>query len=353
MPAPSTRPSLWRQLARLVVLLTLLLLVAGAAGVWWAWQFAATPVVQHASTLVVPPGAGAARVSQLLQEQGIVRRDPRWYLWPRLVSLGACLQAGEHTLVAGATPAQLAVQLCTPVSRRDVRVTLPEGWDQWRIADRLAEVGLVDRDAFLAAVSDTALLAELGVPSTTAEGWLFPDTYAFAPEPSATEVVRTLVRRAQTVHREVLGEPIQPPDVPGAAGLTYADLVVLASVVEREAVVDEERAVIARVFYNRLATGMPLQSDPTCVYNATRYRAVPTRADCRDPNNGWSTYVVPALPPTPIANPGRAALTAVLAPSDDAELLYFVAMQDGTGRHAFSRTLAEHNRKVRQYLIDR
>jgi UPF0755 protein len=161
-------------------------------------------------------------------------------------------------------------------------------------------------------------------------------------------VLERLVERTQAVHSELRANAGEGPYT--AAELDWSEVIVLASLVEREAAVAEERSRIARVFINRLLRGMPMQSDPTCTYSEDTYNERPTRALCRDAQSRYSTYVIPRLPPTPIASPGRAAIQAVLSPSDDADLLYFVSMEDGTGRHAFAATLDEHNANVRRYL---
>jgi UPF0755 protein len=315
------------------------------------WSFVRSPVVADDLTFDVPPGATGYAVVRGLVERGVIADSPLWTPWLRLSRASRCLQAGSHQLVSGETPGALFRRLCRAADAPVRRVTLPEGLTIWHVADLLENEGLAQRAAFLRAVEDAALLAELHVPATSFEGYLFPDTYDFDLRAEPETIVRRLNARFAEVFAEL--EAAYPAAIAALASdfeLDRHGIVTLASIVEREAAVAEERPRIAQVFLNRLKLGMPLQSDPTCVYNAIRYFETPTRDDCRDATSTYSTYVIPALPPGPIASPGAASLRAVLEPSGESDILYFVSMNDGSGRHAFSATLDEHNQNVRRFL---
>ena len=220
-------------------------------------------------------------------------------------------------------------------------MTLPEGYNRWQVADALSAAGLVDRAAFLRRVARDGL-----------EGRLFPDTYWFRLGAGDDLVISTLTDRFDAVLAATLKDDPRAADL-SKAGPARHRLLTLASLIEKEARTAHDRPLIARVFENRLARGMKLQTDPTCVYSDEHYTEVPHPRHCRDPNNAYSTYVIPGLPPTPIANPGRASITAALHPTDTPEaraLLFFVARRDGSGEHHFSATLDDHEAATRRHL---
>ena len=336
----------WRILGLGVFLLAAA--AAFAVGLLWDFEDRGTVLGAEERVVEVARGERPAGLIASWRREGIVRDDPRWELWLRVRRPGACLQAGRHRLPVGASPREVFAILCQPTRAEGVRVTLPEGRNLWQAADLLSAAGLVDRSRFLSLAQQPALL---GVEAPYLEGRLFPDTYFFDPRATEEAVLRRMVARFDEVVRPVLVEEAEALGrLEASYGLDVEAVFVLASLVEAEAVVDEERPRIAQVFLNRLRRGMRLQTDPTCVYNAERYGQVPTPRDCRDPRSVYSTYVIDGLPPTPIAGFGIRSLRAVLAPSGEEDILYFVAMRDGTGRHAFARTLQEHNANVRRYL---
>lgn len=322
------------------------------AGIWYQLsEFSEENVLNAETTVVIAPGASVRSTLSQLMTDGVVANNRLWRPWLRLYGRSACVQAGEIALLPPLTPSALLEQLCAAQPLDVIRVTIPEGLTQWHVADLLAENGVSEGDAFLAITTTQRPLPTPGfspeVHPNGLDGYLFPDTYEFRRDTDPADVVARLVEHAQTVHGEL--RATHGPGPYTSASLSWYEVLILASMVEREAAVAEERPRIARVFLNRLQIQMMLQSDPTCVYSETNYATRPTRALCRDNANEYSTYVIPRLPPTPIATPGRAAIEAVLSPSDDPGLLYFVSMEDGTGRHAFAATLAAHNANVQRY----
>lgn len=336
---------------RLVAALVMLGLAATLAVGLAVWRFVRGPAVFEAATVEIPRGASGYAVVRTLVDAGLLADSPLWTPWLRVTRAARCLQAGQHTLVARETPAQLFARLCGAATVPTRRLTVREGLTIWDLADLVELEQFAQRAAMLRLIDDEAFATEVGVAAGSLEGYLFPDTYDFERGASAEAIARRMVARFEQVwgalaaeHAEAIGA------LEREFGFARHDIVTLASIVEREAAVADERPRIAQVFLNRLRLGMPLQSDPTCIYNAERYHAVPTREDCRNPENTYSTYVIEALPPGPIASPGEASMRAVLAPSGETDILYFVSMNDGSGRHAFSNTLDEHNRNVRRYL---
>lgn len=304
-------------------------------------------LLEPSATYALPEGAGALRVLADLADAGWIEQDPRWRVWLQLRRPAACLQAGVHELPSSATPAELFAALCQPTRAPDVAITLTEGETLFAFARRLVEAGFAaTEDEVLALAFDAAFAAELGVPSSGLEGYVFPDTYRVAPDASPRAIFTRMVEHGREVHASVFAEPTRSPLI-ADLGLSDADLVTIASIVEREAVVPDEEPRIARVVYNRLAAGMKLQMDPTCVYDRALDGQAASPETCRDPASRYSTYVIEGLPPTPIGNPGRSALRATLAPADDPDVLYFVAIGDGSGRHAFADDYDTHRANVR------
>jgi UPF0755 protein len=270
------------------------------------------------------------------------------------------LRSGTVALYDDMTPAQVLQRIAHGFGAASLRVVVPEGYSRFDIAQRLHRFGICSAQGFLAATEDAALLRQLGIEAQSAEGFLFPDTYSLreGSEPHA------LVRRFVEAGRQRL-QPLFAEHGEAFAALqrelsfTQRDVLTLASIVEKEAGVAEERPVIAGVFLNRLRspsfTPKRLQADPTVAYGC---RAQPLLASCSgfvparqritkamlaDADNRYNTYRIEGLPPGPISNPGLAAVRAVLAPSRH-DYLYFVAK--GGGRHTFSATLEAHNSAV-------
>jgi UPF0755 protein len=299
-------------------------------------------------------GEHAAALFERLVSEGVLDASPLWRLAIKLERPGACLQAGLHELEPDLRPREVFAMFCETTRAPGVRLTVPEGTNLYQLADVFAGAGMGEREDVLARGFDAEFARSLGVDAPSLEGYLAPDTHEFPLDATAEDVLRRLAEEGEAM-RERAFEAVAAGSGDATAfrpweHYTGHELLTIASIVEEEAQVDDERPIIARVIYNRIERGMQIQCDPTCIYRPDAYDQVPTRALCRDPESTHSTYVLPGLPPTPISNPGHAALEATLAPADDPNVLYFVAMRDGTGRHAFARTLAEHERNVTQYL---
>jgi UPF0755 protein len=244
----------------------------------------------------------------------------------------------------------------------EVAVTLPEGKNLLEVAALLDEGGVCGKQELLRAARDGALLHQLGVPGDSAEGYLYPDRYLFRPGTPATKVIARLVKHGRDVFSEL--REAHRADL-AAVQKTYKldddQLLLLASLVEKETADPAERPRIAGLFLNRLhlATFKPhlLQTDPTIVYGCTvpvekspacaKFAGSIRRIHLEDKQNPYNTYTHEGLPPGPICNPGRAALEAVMKPETSTPYLYFVSKNDGT--HYFSKTRAEHEAAVDRY----
>ncbi len=330
----------------LFLLLLAGLLCAALALGYVAWKFDDSleqPLaLEQAQMLEVLPGATPNGLLQRLQEEGVLR-DAFWLrLHWRLRLSGSNLHSGEYELRPGMRAAEL-LQLWQRGEVVQYSLTLVEGWNFRQLRAELARHPKLEQT--LADASDAEVMAALGQPGRHPEGQFFPDTYRYVKGSTDIDLLRQALRRMQSVLEEEWAARAQ--DLP------YRDAyqaLVMASLVERETGVAEERGQIAGVFVRRLRLGMRLQTDPTVIYGmGERYNGRIGRADLRRPTP-YNTYVIDGLPPTPIAMPGREAIHAALHPQAGRSL-YFVARGDGS--HVFSETLAEHNRAVREYQLRR
>ena len=312
------------------------LILAGLLG-WYA-LFIFTPSKGTGSvTVTIPQGAGVRQIGLLLAEKKLLTNDLRYLVYVRLSGLGSRLKAGEYSFPYGLTPSEVLRK----IARGEVvlhPVTIVEGMNIEQIASLFAQGNWVDSKRFLNLCQDKQFIQELGFDMPSLEGYLFPDTYYMVKGMDEKKLIRWMVQRFNTVWSTL------PPLTD--TSLNKNKVVTLASIVEKETGQEQERPLIARVFLNRLKLGMPLQSDPTVIYGLGKdYDGNLHKADLQKATL-YNTYVIPALPPGPICNPGKAALLAVLQPTPS-KALYFVAKNDGF--HFFSATLAEHNRAVNLY----
>lgn len=300
---------------------------------------------------VVEPGQSGTEIAAALEEAGLVESAWAFQLLTRLRGAQSELRAGEYQLRRNMTAGEIVESLRGGIGNVG-GFTVPEGWRAAEIADALEKRGLARRDEFLALVRAGDFQSDFlssRPPGASLEGYLFPDTYQIVPGKPTREIVQLML--------DVFGQRFTPEMRAQAAqrGLTAHQVVTLASIVEREAVRAEERPVIASVFYNRLARGMKLQTDPTVQYAVAGvnpplavggyWKRGLTELDLQI-DSPYNTYRQVGLPPGPIANPGLASIQAVLQPAQT-EYLYFVAKPDGS--HAFARTLREHNENVARY----
>lgn len=321
--------------------LTTLLLVAATVGVsrWWHAPLA---LPNNGMRLVVDRGESLGAISRRLSADGLLQHPGLLNAVARFTGADQQIRSGEFFLSSDTSPQQLLRLLQSSDTVR-YHVTLPEGITLAMAIDRLSSAPGLELE--LSGPEDARLLA-LAEPHAVAEGLFLPETYQYQRGDSDFSVLE----QAHRMMRETLDAlwKARSPAVPYAQPY---DALIMASLVERETGVVEERARIAGVFVRRLLRGMRLQTDPAVIYGlGAGFDGNLTRAHLRDDSNPYNTYRHDGLPPSPIALPGRAALAAALDPAED-EALYFVARGDGT--HAFSRTLEEHQRAVRRYQLQR
>ena len=314
-----------------------------------------------------PAGLSAGDAADLLAGLGLVESPTVMAVYLRSVGAPDCFVPGTHLLPGQATPKLLASLLCREAERPMAIIVVPEGFHRFAIASRLEGAGVCSGAAFLRATEDPELLHALGIELGTepgaqsAEGYLFPATYRLAVDTRAEDVVRRMVTEADKRWRAVSGRhEAALADLRASLGFERREIVTLASMVEKEAAVADERPIIASVFLNRLRDRLAfpsgrLESDPTAMYGCWAVpEIVPACKDFdgkasgainRDAKNPFTTYLRPGLPPGPIANPGEAAVEAVLAPSTTR---YFFFVASGQNRHTFSETFEEHQQAVKR-----
>lgn len=319
---------------RLIAALAVLVVAAAAAALWWMWS--PGPRLAQPVLVALAPGSSRATIAHQLAASGVVRSTAGFELWT-LLHRRRTLKAGTYQFHGGEPVSEVFAALASG-RVYTLAVTVPEGYNRFDIARELGRQGLAAPAAFLTATADPGPIRDLDPEAVSLEGYLYPATYRIAPGTPVEAIVAMMTVR----FRQQLRRDGTPP-----AGVHA--WVTLASLVEKETAAPAERALVAGVFTNRLARGLPLQCDPTVIYAALLagdYTGTLGRADL-ERASPYNTYRQPGLPPGPIANPGQAALTAAAHPAVT-PYLYFVS--DGHGAHRFARTLAQQERNVQLYL---
>ena len=318
-----------RLLSSLLILLLLVLLAAGGVVVWGYAQFTRPGPLQTETALVIPRGSGVEGIARRLEQAGILRYPELFMAAVKIEGAAGALKAGEYAFAPGVSMRQVMEDL---VGGKAVyhTVTVPEGWSSAQVVARVREHPVL-----------TGPLDEI-----PAEGSLLPETYTFTRGTTRAQIIQQMKDAqakalADIWDRRTEGLPVETPE----------ELVVLASIVEKETARADERPRVAGVFVNRLRQRMRLQSDPTILYGIyggeawLQDRSAITRSQL-DTRTPYNTYQIDRLPPGPIGNPGRAAMEAVANPSRTKDL-YFVA--DGTGGHVFAETYEQHQRNVARW----
>jgi len=308
-------------------------------------------------SLFVPPRGGSSirvihikkgmalrQIAESLQEQGIIRNKHSFILITTLLGKKANIKAGEYEFEDFTLPFDVLDTLVKGQVKRHL-VTIPEGYTLAQIAQLLDDQEIVEKNEFLQKASSPGFIAvldlfpALGSSGATLEGYLFPETYHFYKEMDPEEVIRMMVHQFKKVFEPELASR------PSQMGMSEREIVTLASIIEKETSLPEEKPLISAVFHTRLARKMPLQSDPTVIYGIRNFNGNLTKEDLLRPTP-YNTYLRTGLPPSPICNPGKDSLLAAVHPAP-VPYLYFVSKNDGS--HYFSSEMEDHNRAVWKY----
>jgi len=295
--------------------------------------------------LMVKKGMPLKKISMMLEQEGIIRNADIFVGIATLLGKKTGIKAGEYEFHTRMRPLEVLDTLAKGQVKRHL-VTIAEGYTLFQIAQLLDDLRIVDKKAFLQKASSPAFISSLGLShlatgktGMTLEGFLFPNTYHLVKEMTPEEVIQMMVHQ----FKKVFG----PEEVARAIqlGITPREVVILASIIEKEASLPEEKPLVSAVFHNRLRKRIPLQSDPTVIYGIKNFNGNLTKADLQSPTP-YNTYLIPGLPPAPICNPGKDSIVTALYPSP-VSYIFFVSKNDGS--HYFSSNIEEHNRAVWKY----
>ncbi len=329
-------------LRRLLMLLVLVTSGLAAVMVWWLQS--PLPVDLRGREVLdvrIPPGTSARGVARLVVESGV--RSPEWLLfaWFRVSGESRNMKAGAYEIDTATSPRRLLAKLVNGEQALR-RVTLVEGWNYRQVLQALRSAEHLEYD--LPDGDPVSLMRTLGLASAHPEGRFFPDTYIYPKYSTASSVLRQAAqamdrRLQQAWEQRMPGLPLRNPE----------ELLILASIIEKETGLASDRDMVAGVFMNRLRIGMRLQTDPTVIYGLGDDFDGRLRRRHLDTDTPYNTYTRAGLPPTPIAMPGMASLLAAGQPAQT-QAMYFVSRGDGSSE--FSRTLDEHNRAVRRFILN-
>ena len=343
------KPVIRRRIPRwLFGALSLLALAAAAIGVYVYIQLQ-PPSAEGGEAVIVkiPSGIGSAEVASILKEKGLIRNARVYRIYLEVKGVSDRLQAGTYRFAPGTSLEKITADLVAGNVYRDtIKVTIPEGFRVEQVAERLEQAGVANRERFIQAIqkgdfSNYSFVRQIPAERPLKyrlEGYLFPDTYEIQKDADETAIVAMMLER---LSRELTPERLERLK---KLGLSIHDWLTLASLVEREAMVEKERPVIAGVLWNRLKKGWPLQVDATIQYVYGKQKERLTHRDLKidDPYN---TYLYKGLPPGPVGSPGVSSLEAVLFPEEH-QYFFYVTKKDGSNEHYFAKTYAEHQQNI-------
>ncbi|OWA36561.1 aminodeoxychorismate lyase [Saccharibacillus sp. O16] len=346
----SVIPKRKRSKAPLVLVLIILLLIASVGSFIYA-SMKPMPASKEAVTLEIAEGTGTSGIADQLQEKGLIRSALLYKVYLKMEKQGDAFKAGSYSLNPGLDYAEITKVLNggeKVTQKTSVKVTIPEGLTVSQIADRLAKAGGWDAKTIRQLTREPNQFADVlpdGVPSEEGlkyalEGYLFPDTYEFSTEASPEDVVRRLVKETTTKLESI-------PNFDALLkkrGLNVHQLLTVASLIEREAVVDAERPLIASVIYNRLDKPMKLQIDATVQYALGKQKERLLYSDL-EIDSPYNTYQHEGLPPGPIAAPSLKSIEAALQP-EASDYYFYVTKKDGSGKHLFAETFKQHQQNI-------
>lgn len=321
---------------RLAIIAAILVIIGFGLELGYFVLLSPTPIFHPPRIVSIRKGQSLTAAARSLSHSGVIRSSGAFVLYAELTGQASRLKPGDYAFKGG-EGIPLVLRHLVNGDFMVATVTIPEGVTVHQIGERLERAGLVCADQFDAAATNGPIPRALGLAPLGVEGFLFPATYRLSPRAGVNTILTAMLRRFYEILTPQVEERMFD------LGMDVRQVVTMASIIEKEAKQPGERPIIASVFYNRLARGMPLQSDPTAQYNSAGdiERAVVAVRTA----SAFNTYTIPGLPPGPIANPGLSSIEAALYPAHT-DYLYFVARKDGT--HIFSRSFKEHERAIEE-----
>ena len=322
---------------KFLLLVLALLILAGAAAGAWVYSDLHNPVShsKNGQYIEIPKGTSPSVIINRLVAEGIIKHEWPLKLYLKATGKGATLKAGEYDFPSPITPLSVVAKLQTG-QRRLNRITIPEGWTRWDIAREMVsmpELHLENEAQALALMDNVSLIHDLDPKATNLEGYLFPDTYQFPPETTAAELIDMMVKQFRAVWKPDWTERAR------SLNMTPREIVTMASIIETEAKLAEERPIVASVIYNRLQKNIPLAVDSSVIYASKlegkwRYDGKVYLSDIQR-RSPYNTRIYTGLPPGPVASPGESSLKAALNPAPS-DYLYYVRNPDrNDGAHNF------------------
>lgn len=347
------KPRVWLVSFWVCFSLLFLMLVVGVSGLYYVWNQLSPTKAGPPVEVTITKGMSANSVSKLLEENGIIKNSFIFGYYLVLKEEGANFQAGRYELKPGMDKLEVIAKLNAGdvMKQETVKFTIPEGYSILQIADKLAAEGIADRDKFLALTNEqrtwsgaeTVLFVPKEFPNAKyrLEGYLFPDTYEVVKGVSEEEIILRLLKEQD---RKLSTLPEDWVDQLDKLNISMHQMLTVASIIEREVMVDEERAKVAGVIYNRLAEPMRLQVDATIQYALGEQKELLSYEDT-ELDDPYNTYTIDGLPPGPIANPSLESIKAALYPEEH-NYLFYVTKKDGSNTHLFAETYQQHQRNI-------
>jgi UPF0755 protein len=335
-----------KHLFRLKVFLFFFFSVVFLFMLYLAWSLLVPPRGDSSTKVIhIKRGVHLRQIAGLLEERGVIRSKQSFILITTLLGKKARIKAGEYEFTNSELPLEVLNSLVKGQVKRHL-VTIPEGYTLSQIAQLLEDLNIVGKKEFFQKTSSPAFISSLGLfhpgkdgTGPTLEGYLFPETYHLIRDMDPEEVIQMMVHQFKKVFESDLASGASQLEI------SHREVVIIASIIEKETPLPEEKPLISAVFHNRLKKGIPLQSDPTVIYGIKNFDGNLTKEHLLRPTP-YNTYVIQGLPPTPICNPGKDSLLAALNPAL-APYLYFVSKNDGS--HYFSSDIEDHQRAVWKY----
>ena len=338
----------------LLSLLVVVLVLAMGGGFWLNSEIKKAHAHKATEKIItIPPKSSTSAILAKLHQEGIISSQTAVSLWLRTFGRGKVLKTGDYQFDSPIAPLQVIDKLV----RADVatrKFTIPEGYNQWEIAEKLAapllgmkESAPASKDELLPLFKNTRLVADLDPKATDLEGYLFPDTYEYTTTTTRAQLVEAMVKRFRKIYTpEMMSQS-------HTMGMNTRQLITMASLIEKEAKVDKDRELISQVYHKRLKMGMNLACDPTVIYGAIlagkyKWNGTIYQSDL-DRDSPYNTYKKAGMPPGPIASPGKRAIEAALHPASTDYLFFVVDGVKRDGSHVFSTSGADHARAVSAY----